>query len=85
VYRANSDLLVLHIHEEKLPPDFSPNPMFELLFAKNAARANRSQNASSLADRASYNKNKIVAHPTGHGNAPFGPTQQPTNNIAARV
>jgi hypothetical protein len=38
-----------------------------------------------LPDRASNNKNKIVAHPTNHGNAHFGPTQQPTNNIAARV
>jgi hypothetical protein len=47
------------------PPDFSPNPTLELLFAKNA-RANRSKNASSLADRASYNKNKIVAHPADH-------------------
>jgi hypothetical protein len=84
VYCANSDLLVLFIHEEKSPPDFSPNPTLELLFAKNA-RANRSKNASSLADRASYNKNKILAHPTDHGNAPFGPTQQPTNNIAAQV
>jgi hypothetical protein len=84
VYCANSDLLVLYIHEDKSPPNFSPNPTLELLFAKNA-RANRSKNASSLANRASYNKNKIVAHPTGHGNAPFGPTQQPTNNIAARV
>jgi hypothetical protein len=33
----------------------------------------------------SYNKNKIVAHPTDHGNAPFSPIQQPTNNIAAQV
>jgi hypothetical protein len=80
VYCANSDLLVLYIHEEKLPPDFSPNPTLELLFAKNAS-ANRSKNASSLADRSSYNKNKIIAHPTDHGNAPFGPTQEPTNNI----
>jgi hypothetical protein len=31
------------------------------------------------------NKNKIVAHPTNHGNAHFGPTQQPTNNLAALV
>jgi hypothetical protein len=82
VHCANSNLLVLYIHEENLLPNFSPNPTLELLFAKNA-RANRSKNASSLADRASYNKNKIVAHPTDHGNAPFGPTQQPTNNIAA--
>jgi hypothetical protein len=84
VHCANSDLLVLYIHEEKLPPNFSPNPTLELLFAKNT-RANRSKNASSLADRASNNKNKIVAHPTDHGNARFGPTQQPTNNIPARV
>jgi hypothetical protein len=83
VYCANSDLLVLYIHEEKSPPDFSPNPTLELLFAKNA-RANRSKNASSLADRASYNKNKIVTHPADHGNAPFGPIQQPANNIAAQ-
>jgi hypothetical protein len=84
VHCANSDLLFLCNHEEKSPPDFSPNPRLELLFAKNA-RANRSKNASSLADRASNNENKIVAHSTGHGNARFGPTQQPTNNIAARV
>jgi hypothetical protein len=31
------------------------------------------------------NENKIVAHPTGHGNAHFGPTQQPTNNLSALV
>ena len=30
-------------------------------------------------------KYKIVAHPTGHGNAHFGPTQQPTNNPEALV
>jgi hypothetical protein len=29
------------------------------------------------------NKNKIVAHPTNHGNAHFGPIQQPTSNLAA--
>jgi hypothetical protein len=29
------------------------------------------------------NKNKIVVHPTNHGNAHFGPIQQPTNNLAA--
>jgi hypothetical protein len=45
----------------------------------------RAQIASSLANGASNNKNEIVAHPTGHGNARFGPTQQPTNNIAAGV
>jgi hypothetical protein len=84
VHCANSDLLVLYIHEEKSPPNFSPNPTLEILFAKNA-RANRSKNSSSLADRASDNKNKIVANPTDHGNARFGPIQQPTNNIAARV
>jgi hypothetical protein len=31
------------------------------------------------------NENKIVAHPTNHGNAHFGPIQQPTNNLAALV
>jgi hypothetical protein len=31
------------------------------------------------------NKNKIVAHPTNHGDAHFGPTQQPTNNLGALV
>jgi hypothetical protein len=31
------------------------------------------------------NKNKIVAHPTNHSNAHFGPTQQPTNNLGALV
>jgi hypothetical protein len=35
--------------------------------------------------QASKNKNKIVAHLTNHGNAHFGPTQQPTNNQAAFV
>jgi hypothetical protein len=84
VHCANSDLLVLFIHVEKLPPNFSPNPMLELLFAKNA-RANLSKNASSLAHRALHNKNKIIAHPTGHGNVHFCPTQQPTNNTAALV
>jgi hypothetical protein len=68
---------------KKSPPP-SPNLTRELLFAKNT-RANRTKNASSLADRASNNKNKIVAHPTDHGNARFGPTQQPTNNIASQV
>jgi hypothetical protein len=81
VHCANSDLLVLYIHEEKSPPDFSQNPTLELLFAKNARKS--FQKASSLADRASYNKNKIVRHPTDHGNTHFGPIQQPTNNIAA--
>jgi hypothetical protein len=84
VHCANSDLLVLYNHIEKPPPNFSLNPTMELLFAKNAC-ANRSKNASSLANRASNNKNKIIAHPTDHGNAHFEPTQQPTNNIAARV
>jgi hypothetical protein len=58
--------------------------MLELLFAKNAG-ANHSKSASSLAGRASNNKNKIVAHPTDHGNAHFCPTQQPTDNTAALV
>jgi hypothetical protein len=31
------------------------------------------------------NKNKIVAHPTNHGNTHFGPIQQPTNNLAGLV
>jgi hypothetical protein len=79
VYRANSDLLLLYVHEEKGAPDFSSNPTLELLFAKNA-RANHSKNASSLSDRASNNKTESVAHPTGHGNAHFEPTQQSTNN-----
>jgi hypothetical protein len=30
-------------------------------------------------------KNNIVAHPIDHGNAHFGPTQQPTNNPAALI
>jgi hypothetical protein len=84
VYCANSDLLVLYIHEEKGAPNFSPNPTLELLFAKNA-RANRSKNDSSLANQASKNKNEIVAHLTDHGDAHFEPTQQPTNNPAALV
>jgi hypothetical protein len=39
VHCANSNLLVLYTHEEKLPPDFSPNPTLELLFAKNACKS----------------------------------------------
>jgi hypothetical protein len=37
--------------------------------------------------RESNNKqqNQIVAHPTGHGDAHFGPAQQPTNNPKALV
>jgi hypothetical protein len=81
---ANSDLLLLYSHEENGVPDFSPNSPLKLLFAKNA-RANRSKNASSPAHHASNNKNKIVAHPTDHGNPQFGPTQQPTNNPAALI
>jgi hypothetical protein len=84
VYCAKSDLLVLFIHGEKLPPNFSPNPTLELLFAKNA-RANSSKNASSLADQASHNKNKIIGNPTDHGDVHFCPTQQPTNNTPALV
>jgi hypothetical protein len=30
-------------------------------------------------------KNKMVAHPTDHGNAHFGPTQQPINNPTALI
>jgi hypothetical protein len=84
VYCTNSNLLVLNIHEEEGAPNFSPNPTFELLFAKNA-RANCSKNAPSLANRASNNKNEIVAHLTDHCNTHFEQTQQPTNNPAALV
>jgi hypothetical protein len=84
MYCANSALLVLSIHAEERPPHFSPNTTLELLLAKNT-RANRSKNASSLAHQASNNKKDIVAHPTGHGNAHFEPTQQPINNPAAPV
>jgi hypothetical protein len=35
--------------------------------------------------RRSNKKNKIVAHPADHGDAHFGPTQQPTNNPAALI
>jgi hypothetical protein len=56
----------------------------ELLFAKNRAQ-NRSKNATSLTHLALNNKNKIVAHPADHGNAQFGPTQHPTNNVAALI
>jgi hypothetical protein len=35
--------------------------------------------------RAPDNNNKIVAHPTNHGDAHFGPTQQPTNNLGSLV
>jgi hypothetical protein len=81
VHRAKSDLLVLLIHEEKY---FSPKSLLELLFSKQL-RPNLSKKASSLAHHASNNKSKIVAHPTNHGKAHFGPTQHPTNNTAALV
>jgi hypothetical protein len=79
-----SNVPVLYIHEEKGTSNFSPNPTLELLFAKKA-RAKHSKNASSLAHRASNNKNEIVAHPTDDGNAHFEPIQQPTNNPVALV
>jgi hypothetical protein len=53
----------------------------ELLFAKNL----RPNNASLLVHHASNNKNKIVAHPTDHGSAQFGPTHQPTNISVALI
>jgi hypothetical protein len=56
----------------------------ELISAKTLL-ANRSKNATLLAHQASSNKNEIIAHPTGHGNAQFGPTQQPTNNPGALI
>jgi hypothetical protein len=55
VHWAKSDLLVLYSHEEKRPPNFSPNSPLELLFAKKL-RTNRSKNTSSLAHQASNNK-----------------------------
>jgi hypothetical protein len=58
-----SNFQVVYIHEEKVTRNFSAKPTLELLFAKNA-RANSSKNASSLAHRASNNKNELVAHPT---------------------
>jgi hypothetical protein len=70
---------VLSIHVEKQSPDNSPDSMLELLFPKKAC-ANQSNNTSSVTHNASNNKNKIVAHPSDHGTAHFGPTQQPTNN-----
>jgi hypothetical protein len=84
MYWTKSNGLVLYIHEEKGTSNISPNPALELLFAKKL-RANQSKNASSLAHHTWYNKNKIVAHPTGHGKAQFGPTQQPTNNPMALI
>jgi hypothetical protein len=82
--RDCSDLLVFYSHVEKASLNYSPNPKFELLFAKQS-HANQSKNISLLAHHASNNKNKIIAHPTGHGNAHFGRTQQPTNNTAALI
>jgi hypothetical protein len=38
-----------------------------------------------LAHQTTSNKNEIVAHPTDHGDAYFGPTQLPTNNPEALV
>jgi hypothetical protein len=49
---------------------------FSFLFKNSLPRARAPNN---------NNKNKIVAHPTNHGNAHFGPMQQPTNNLAALV
>jgi hypothetical protein len=43
------------------------------------------KNTSSLALETLNNKNKSVAHPADHGEAQFGPTQQPTNNPAALI
>jgi hypothetical protein len=54
-------------------------------FTPKKLRANRSKKASWLAHHAPNNKNKIVAHPTDHGNGQFGPMQQPTNNPAALI
>ena len=39
-----------------------------------------SQNLARASNNNNNNKNEIVAQPTGHGEANFGPTQQPTNN-----
>jgi hypothetical protein len=38
-----------------------------------------------FSSHAPNNKNNIVAHPTGPGNAQFGPTQQLTTNPAALI
>jgi hypothetical protein len=85
MYCANSNLLVLYIHEEKQPSNFSPNPTLELLFARKV-RANCSKNTLSLNHWASNNKSEIVAHLTRHGMcAHLEPKQQPTNNPAALV
>jgi hypothetical protein len=59
--------------------------MLELFFAKQCTHEDRSKNASLLAHHASKQKQKIVSHPTEHGDAQFGPTQKPTNNPAARI
>jgi hypothetical protein len=42
-------------------------------------------NALPRARASNNNKNEIVSHLTGHGDAHFGPTQQPTNNPEALV
>jgi hypothetical protein len=70
--------------KKKVQAIFLQNPALELLFAKKV-HANQSKNASSLGHHTSNNKNKIVAHPTDHGKAQFGPTQHPTNNTAALI
>jgi hypothetical protein len=54
-------------------------------FRQKLARKSIKKRFLALAHQASNNKNKIVAHPTNHGNARFGPTQQPTNNTVALV
>jgi hypothetical protein len=54
-------------------------------FPQNIARKLIKKRFLDHASRIEQQQQKIVAHPTDHGNAHFGPTQQPTNNTAALV
>jgi hypothetical protein len=56
-------------------PNYQPFRTKVQLFIQNSLPRSRTPN----------NNNKIVAHPTNHGKAHFGPIQQPTNNLAALV
>jgi hypothetical protein len=55
-------------------------------FCQNIARKSIKKTSSLVHQASNKNKkNKIVAHPPGHGNAHFGPAQQPTNNPVALI
>jgi hypothetical protein len=71
--------------QKKVQPIFLQIQRYSSFCQKTFAHRLR-KNASSLSHHASNNnKSKIVAHPSDHDNAQFGPTQQPTNNPAALI